>query len=111
MASSDVEHTFPVEEERLSMPDDFHEKSAKKFTVRKSDLDINNHVNNIRYIEWILEVLPADQPVRKLDIAFRAECGYDDVIISKYLQTDTGNQHVIERESDGRVLAVAKTSY
>lgn len=52
--------------------------------VRKDDLDINGHVNNTRYLAWILEPLPpasalassAGEPPmpRLVDITFRAEC-------------------------------------
>ena len=55
--------------------------------VRRDDLDINGHVNNTRYLSWLMETLPptpmlsqdgqtgADPLVpRLLDITFRAEC-------------------------------------
>jgi medium-chain acyl-[acyl-carrier-protein] hydrolase len=29
-----------------------------RFFVRYHDLDINQHVNNVRYIEWLLESIP-----------------------------------------------------
>lgn len=29
-----------------------------EFNVRKSDIDYNNHVNNINYLNWMLEVVP-----------------------------------------------------
>ena len=50
--------------------------------VRKDDLDINGHVNNTKYLAWIMENLPFDQAAdrasaafpRMVDISFRAEC-------------------------------------
>lgn len=55
--------------------------------VRRDDLDINGHVNNTRYLSWLMETLPPTpmlskngetgaQPLvpRLLDITFRAEC-------------------------------------
>ncbi len=33
--------------------DDIEESS--NFTVRRSDIDNNNHVNNIKYVDWIIE--------------------------------------------------------
>lgn len=52
--------------------------------VRRDDLDINGHVNNTKYLAWILEPVPstsapaenegkASMP-RLVDITFRAEC-------------------------------------
>jgi len=34
--------------------------SCKDFTVSRKDLDTNEHVNNVRYIEWFLETIPDD---------------------------------------------------
>ncbi|MGM0397064.1 MAG: acyl-[acyl-carrier-protein] thioesterase [Bacillota bacterium] len=45
--------------------------------VRKSDIDNNNHVNNIRYIEWMQEGLPEeiynDMRIHRLGIVFKKE--------------------------------------
>jgi len=30
----------------------------KEFFVRQSDIDVNDHVNNIKYVEWALEAIP-----------------------------------------------------
>lgn len=52
--------------------------------VRRDDLDINGHVNNTRYLAWLMETLPPApalasnwaEPLtpRLLDVTFRAEC-------------------------------------
>jgi len=55
--------------------------------VRRDDLDINGHVNNTRYLSWLMETLPPTpmlsrtgetgaEPLvpRLLDVTFRAEC-------------------------------------
>lgn len=55
--------------------------------VRRDDLDINGHVNNTRYLSWLMETLPPTPMLSKdgetgaeplvprlLDITFRAEC-------------------------------------
>ncbi len=48
--------------------------------VRRDDLDINGHVNNTKYLAWIMEKLPFGQAAfpRMVDISFRAECHPDD---------------------------------
>jgi len=57
----------------------------RNFRVRYYDLDINQHVNNINYIEWILETVPNDilheQKVQHLEINFRAEARLGDEIL------------------------------
>ncbi len=46
--------------------------------VRDDDMDMNGHVNNVRYIGWLLEGLASEagkRPVPSmLDLSFRAEC-------------------------------------
>ncbi len=49
--------------------------------VRRSDLDINEHVNNIQYIKWIREVLPDEfehKGLKSLKARFVAEAKYRD---------------------------------
>jgi acyl-ACP thioesterase len=37
-----------------------HEGTEARLPVRYSDLDVNGHVNNARYVGWILDVYPMD---------------------------------------------------
>ena len=46
----------PLEE----IPEITQAPTSPPFPVRKPDLDNNGHVNNVRYVEWALESLPAD---------------------------------------------------
>jgi len=52
--------------------------------VRRSDLDMNDHVNNVVYMELLMEAVP--DAVRdafelaELELEFRGECKYGDVI-------------------------------
>ncbi|MGE5328542.1 MAG: acyl-[acyl-carrier-protein] thioesterase [Deltaproteobacteria bacterium] len=32
----------------------------KDFNIRKSDIDTNEHVNNVKYVEWIIETIPIE---------------------------------------------------
>lgn len=42
--------------EKVNLPQEMN--AAKTFEVRISDLDMNNHVNNIKYSQWILDSIP-----------------------------------------------------
>jgi acyl-ACP thioesterase len=91
----------------------------KKFYVRLSDLDINQHVNNVNYIEWAVETIPIDiwQNFRlaELEISFRAESKYGDRIISQTQRIKKDQQqiflHRLLRESDQRDVALLKTNW
>ncbi|XP_058206800.1 palmitoyl-acyl carrier protein thioesterase, chloroplastic [Rhododendron vialii] len=55
-------------------------------TPKWSDLDVNQHVNNVKYIGWILESAP--QPIVEshelcgMTLEYRRECGRDSVLQS-----------------------------
>ncbi|RDX87604.1 Palmitoyl-acyl carrier protein thioesterase, chloroplastic, partial [Mucuna pruriens] len=53
---------------------------------RWSDLDINQHVNNVKYIGWILESAPQEilesHELSAMTLEYRRECGRDSVLHS-----------------------------
>ncbi|XP_050379287.1 palmitoyl-acyl carrier protein thioesterase, chloroplastic [Argentina anserina] len=55
-------------------------------TPRWSDLDINQHVNNVKYIGWILESAPLpileSHELSSMTLEYRRECGRDSVLQS-----------------------------
>jgi len=65
-----------------------NEGATSAIRVRRDDLDINAHVNNARYLSWLLEALPlrpaGSDPLvpRLVDITFRMECFPGDELIS-----------------------------
>ncbi|KAH0863551.1 hypothetical protein HID58_080762 [Brassica napus] len=55
-------------------------------TPRWSDLDVNQHVNNVKYIGWILESAPVEMmekhKLKSMTLEYRRECGRDSVLQS-----------------------------
>ncbi|XP_054806931.1 palmitoyl-acyl carrier protein thioesterase, chloroplastic-like isoform X1 [Prosopis cineraria] len=55
-------------------------------TPRWSDLDVNQHVNNVKYIGWILESAPQrileTHELSAMSLEYRRECGRDSVLES-----------------------------
>jgi len=90
--------------------------NAKEFTVRKHDLDLNRHVNNVRYIEWALEAVPdaifETEPLTSLDIIFKSECLYEDKITSTIEEKNTGvYNHSLTRISDQKTVALMRSCF
>jgi len=47
---------------------------ALVFRARRGDIDLNGHVNNVHYVEWLMEGRPdAAGSCRELDIVFKSE--------------------------------------
>jgi acyl-ACP thioesterase len=51
--------------------------------VRKSDIDKNGHVNNVKYIDFINEALPAGKTIKKAVILYRSEAFVKDELLVK----------------------------
>jgi acyl-ACP thioesterase len=89
--------------------------SERKFDVRLSDLDINQHVNNVKYIEWALESVPFEiwkaKVLSDLEISFRSETKYGESIIIQSERTDDVFIHNVISEKDQRALALLKTTW
>ncbi|XP_010247061.1 PREDICTED: oleoyl-acyl carrier protein thioesterase 1, chloroplastic-like isoform X1 [Nelumbo nucifera] len=53
---------------------------------RRADLDMNQHVNNVTYIGWVLESIPQEiidtHELQKITLDYRQECQHDDVVDS-----------------------------
>lgn len=58
------------------------DQPCAKLTAKYSDIDINGHVNSIRYIEHILDLFPIDlyksKRIQRFEMAYVAESYYGD---------------------------------
>lgn len=90
-------------------------RSGPVFPVRMADIDQNNHVNNSRYMDFILEAAASEgAPGRlaQLDVMFRAESRFGDVIASASAPEADDSRilnHSLFRQSDGQELVRART--
>ncbi len=90
----------------------------KQFQVRYHDLDINQHVNNVNYIEWLLECRDHDRSnqsvLSELAVNFLGEARLDENVRARRHALDsTGLRfgHDILREADGKELIRARTTW
>lgn len=108
-----------------ALDDDFStlpqlESAGRQLTlpVLRGDLDTNRHVNNTVYVAWALEAIPDDIDrdfrLTSLEIGFKAEALYGDVI--KTMATPSAESsrcfiHRVENAADGRELARLRTCW
>jgi medium-chain acyl-[acyl-carrier-protein] hydrolase len=94
-------------------------ENERKFIVRYSDLDVNNHVNSGHYITWALEALPVaireKYQVKDIQINYRAEAVYGDRVLSQIeaFRKKDGFEvlHRLLREKDGKELCRAVSQW
>lgn len=86
-----------------------------EYLVRRFDTDMNQHVNNIRYLQWVIESVPEEIAdnyyLHTIDGRFIGEAQYGDTIVSL---TDEGSDadsfvHAIKIHGNNKVCATAKT--
>lgn len=88
------------------------------FSVHYGDLDMHQHVNNAKYIEWILDSYPFEinqtHHITNFEINFLAEstCG-DELSIQSERQKDSipTYLHTMIRKEDGRELCRARVRW
>lgn len=87
-----------------------------KFHIRYLDIDLNMHVSNIKYVEWILETVPVDivlnYKMKKIKIKFEKEItyGHNVIIKSKIIKSEDEVKvlHKVENE-EGESITLAET--
>lgn len=87
-------------------------KELAQFHVRNSDLDLNGHVNNTRYAQWILDSVPHEKHtefiLREYEVNFIAETKSGDLIsILGTTLSDDSFQFQGLRTSDNKTVFAA----
>ena len=89
--------------------------NIQTFKVSRYDVDSYDHVNNIKYLYWLMESMPEDVLnnfyLHSIDGRFLAEAQYGDTLISFTEKDKDDNSfiHTIKTQSNNKVCATAKT--
>lgn len=89
---------------KIYMPDDMAEAQTRM--VRYSDVDMNKHMNNVKYADWICELFDTEtlktRSIKNLKINFVAEA-FLDQDVKLYMGTKTDDAgHYICGETEGK---------
>lgn len=87
-------------------------EASETLTAKYNDIDINGHVNSIRYIEHILDLFPIEyyqtMRVRRFEIAYVAESYYGDEL-KFYKEEIGGGEFSVEvRKNDEEIVCRSK---
>jgi acyl-ACP thioesterase len=82
----------------------------RPFAIRFADIDLNWHVNNVSYVQWLLEAVPKETWHGKrpsvVDAQYVAECDWGGRILTRAHATGPDQfLHQIVREADGKEIA------
>lgn len=82
-------------------------QAMKQFEVQYSDLDINGHLNSIKYIEHMLNLFPLDrhqeQYISRFEIAYHAEGKYG-MPLDLFLKEIAPNHHIVSFTHQGKAI-------
>jgi acyl-ACP thioesterase len=109
----------PLDTDLDDLPTPSRIDRGRAFTVRYHDLDLNRHVNNVRYLEWALETLPPsvldERRCTGLALQFEAEATHGAPIEATAQIDGDGDslrvRHRLSHAEDNRTLAVATTTW
>src|SRR5471030_716968 len=103
---------YDISMDKIAIIDE--EQYQKQFNVRYSDIDSNNHVNNVKYIEWAVESVPVDvinnYVIKRIKVVYEKETTYGDKIsvsatIKEIDNANLKSYHTI-RNSEGAQLTL-----
>ena len=75
---------YDISMDKIARTDE--EQYNKQFNIRYSDIDSNNHVNNVKYVDWAMEAVPLDvinnYILKRIKVTFEKETTYGDKILA-----------------------------
>ena len=88
--------------------------TTELFTVRRHDIDSNEHVHNVRYLEWVLESVPESyyhgQELITIDGSFIQEARpQDTILVQAGRVSDRELVHNVIRKTTGEVLSTGRS--
>ena len=80
-----------------------------EYLTKYSDIDINGHVNSIKYIEHILDLFPMEtfkqKSIRRFEVSYVAESYYGDML-SFYMEEKGESEYDIEVKKNNQEVVV-----
>jgi len=107
------EGVLDIAAERITPRQDLPE--IARFEVRNSDLDVNAHVNNTRYAQWLTDTMTTDELARyaiaEYEVNFLAETGVGDTVVIERDDGVPAADGSLTRQYQGRKTTEAKPAF
>ena len=89
---------------------------AANFRVNWHDLDFNGHLNNVYYLQWMMETLPDDLlengTLKAFDIQYKVESNWKDQTLCETQQLENNEfVHRLVHQESGKELAVGRSEW
>ncbi|MCP5051826.1 MAG: hypothetical protein GY940_31960 [bacterium] len=120
----DTERLFPdqkaLEEKPSKLPNLSNPQTDPPFPVRYSDLDLYDHVNNAKYMQWVVDSYPRGMhenfEIAAFEVNFLSEShlGNEILIQTEKLESEENQPlflHSLRRKSDDRAVCQARVTW
>lgn len=108
-ASEPEKKVFNEEIEKSQEPE--KEEKSMKLEIRKTDIDINNHVNNLKYLDFAYEILPEEvynQDLKNIKITYKHQTMPGETINISYTKQEEKNIIVIKTQDKSNLHAIVE---
>ena len=85
-------------------------RCSQAVAVKHKDIDLYCHMNNVKYIEVALELLPEDFKINRLRIEYKKSAKLGDVMYPQLIEAPSGNRYVLLLDSQDKPFAVMEFS-
>lgn len=92
--------------EKLKAPE--NSKSSLEYTVLKRDIDSNNHVNNLNYLDFASEILPESKDFKNVEVMYKNEAKLGNTLELFYSESQEASFVTIKNKSDGTLHCIIK---
>lgn len=100
---------FEEEIDKIHEPD--NEEISIQLKTRRTDIDINNHVNNLNYLDFALEVLPEEiynKELKNVRITYKHQTEPGETINISYTQKQNKNIITIKTQDKANLHAIVE---
>lgn len=107
----DTKTAFPPEESMLTkLSDSNNYESLSMYIVNRSQIDLNNHMHNLYYLDMAYEALPAEVYKNKtfnfFEIAYKKQIKLHDTVKCYYVFEENTHKVIIEGLDDKKIHAI-----
>ena len=87
------------------------EPSVGKFTVRYSDIDINGHLNSMKYIEHFIDMFDMEmfktKDIRRIEMNYSNEAHFD-TTLHLHKKQESENTFILEMKKDDTLISASR---
>lgn len=92
-------------DKKISLPD-IPGRRLDAIPVKRSDIDFYHHMNNARYIEAALELLPDDARIKRVRIEYKMPAKPGELMYPQVIQTPNGKRYVLLLDSKDKPYTI-----